>query len=279
MTVNGGAGDDYIGNRSDGAVKINGGDGNYTIYTNVTYGGNVLTGGGGSDVFALKSTGTVGDYDSDDKISLAGAAEISTDGSDLIFNGKLTVSGGAEKSVTYLDADGGHTIEPAAKNFILSADGKSIALTDAYLDDDFDVADFGAAIQTIDASAVVHELNITGNKLANKITATAEDDYVDGGAGSDKIFGGESNDTLAGGDGSDVFVYKSGDGKIIVEDFDDAWDKIRVLSGDVNSPTVDSAGDVTFAVYDGQIVIKGGANKFIPICDEGKNILKQHSPK
>ena len=237
---------------------------------------------------------------------MAGAAEISTDGSDLIFNGKVTVSGGAEKSVTYLDADGRHTIEPAAKNFILSADGKSIALTDTYLDDDFDVADFGAAIQTIDASAVVHELNITGNKLANFITATAEDDYMDGGAGSDKIFGGESNDTLVGGKGndslsggagddslwggagsdslnggygSDVFVYKSGDGSIIIEDFDDAWDKIRVLSGDVGTPTVDKAGDVTFAVDDGQIIVKGGANKYIPIYDEGKNILMKRSPK
>ena len=161
----------------------------------------------------------------------------------------------------------------------MSADGKSITLTDTYLDDDFNVADFGAAIQTIDASAVVHELTITDNKLANVIIATAEDDYVDGGAGSDTIFGGKSNDTLVGGKGSDVFVYKAGDGSIIIEDFDDSLDKIRVLSGDVNSPTVDKAGDVIFAVDDGQIVIKGGASKYIPICDEGKNILMKHTPR
>ena len=229
-----------------------------------------VTGGDGSDVFALKSTGTISDYEEADKISLTGSANISTDGNDLIFNGKVTVTGGAKKSVTYIDADGQHTIKPATKNFILSADGKSITLTDTYLDDDFNVADFGAAIQTIDASAVVHELNLTGNKLANVIIATAKDDYVDGGAGSD---------TLLSGKGSDVFVYKAGDGSIIIEDFDDSWDKIRVLSGDVNSPTVDKAGDVTFAVDDGQIVIKGGASKYIPIYDEGKNILMKHTPR
>ena len=72
----------------------------------------------------------------------------------------------------------------------MSADGKSISLGGNYLDDDFDVTGYGKSIQTIDASAVLVDLNITGNKLANVITGTSEDDYIDGKAGKDFIDGG-----------------------------------------------------------------------------------------
>ena len=160
-------------------------------------------------------------------------------------------------------------------------------------------------MKTIDASAVDYDLTITGNKRANQIIATTEDDYIDGaagadviyggkgsdtllggkgddslngGAGNDSLWGGAGDDTLFGGDGKDIFVYKDGDGYDFIEDFT-SIDKIRVLSGDVENPTADAAGNVTFAVGDGPIIIKNGADKYIPVYDSGKNILAQHTPK
>ena len=84
---------------------------------------------------------------------------------------------------------------------------------------------------------------------------------------------------MTGGTGKDIFVYKDGDGSDVIEDFDASLDKIRVLSGDVSTPTVDSAGDVTFAVGDGEIIVKGGSDKYIPVYDKGKNILMKYTPR
>ena len=80
--------------------------------------------------------------------------------------------------------------------------------------------------------------------------------------------------------GAETFVYSSGDGNDIITDFDSSVDKIRVLSGDVENPDVDSSsGDVTFIIGDGQIVIKNGAKKYIPIYGAGKNILTKYNSK
>ncbi|MBQ3337815.1 MAG: calcium-binding protein, partial [Selenomonadaceae bacterium] len=72
--------------------------------TIIARGKNILVKGGkGSDVFALRSTGTINDYAEEDKISLSSAAEISVSGDDVIFNGKVTVAGAADKSITYIE--------------------------------------------------------------------------------------------------------------------------------------------------------------------------------
>ena len=73
-----------------------------------------VTGGDGSDVFALKSTGTIGDYDSEDKISLTGAADITTDGDEKIFEPE------EDNSVQY------------------NADGTAVTLTANYSEDTID---------------------------------------------------------------------------------------------------------------------------------------------
>ena len=280
--------------------------------TIIARGKNILVkGGAGADIFQLKSTGTISDYEESDKISLTSAAEISVSGSDVIFGGKITVAGAANKSVTYIEGGVEKIFKKASDDVKYNSGGTGATLTATYIADEFtpnEYSDFADMLKTIDASAVDYNLTITGNKRANVITGGEEDDFIDGAAGSDKIFGADGNDTLVGGkgndslsggagndslwggagsdtlfggDGSDVFVYKSGDGTIVIEDFDDSWDKIRVLSGDVNSPTVDKAGDVTFAVDDGQIVIKGGADKFIPIYfgKGNKNIVMKHTPR
>ena len=272
--------------------------------TIIARGKNILVKGGkGSDVFALKSTvaNTINDYEEADKVSLlSGAAEISVNGDDVIFNGKVTLKGAIDKAVTYIEDDEEKVFKytPAAVKF--NAKGTSVTLLAEYEEDSFDIADYPAyanTVVTIKASAVQQPLEIFGNKKANKIVGTSEDDYIDGktggdtlsggvgndslsgGSGNDSLWGGAGDDTLFGGAGKDIFVYKDGDGTDVIEDFDASLDKIRVLSGDVSTPTVDSAGDVTFAVGDGEIVVKGGANKYIPVYDSGKNILMKYNPR
>ena len=140
----------------------------------------------------------------------------------------------------------------------------------------------------------------------NVIIGTGDDDYIDGAGGKDKIWGKDGNDTLVGGagndclsggdgddslwggagtdtlfgdDGSDTFVYKSGDGNVIIADYDDSFDKIRVLSGNVGNPYANKAGDVTFDIGNGKISVKGGASQFIPIYDKDDNILVRYKSK
>ena len=218
-------------------ISVNGGKGDDTIKM---LGTGTVTGGKGSDVFYYKSNGAnvIKDYTDEDKISIAsGTAKVTTSGDDVIFTvgkGKITLTGGADKTVTYTDKSGDH-IYPTVK-----IKGKAITLTENYLDDKFNVADYGNALQTIDASAVVLDLNIIGNKLANKIIGSSQNDTIDGGKGNDSIIGGKGNDTLYGGAGSDVFIYNKGDGNDTIADYteddfieinDDAVAKVNKKSG------------------------------------------------
>ena len=297
VTVSGGYTFDFASGYSKASIT-----GSSSSDTIIARGKNIsVTGGAGADIFALKPSvaNVISDYDSADKISLlSSAADFSVSGSDVIFNKKITVAGAAEKIVTYIE-DGAEKIFAAPAPY-----NEAVTLAANYSEDTFTA---NATLVTIDASAVLQPLEIFGNKKANVITGSDEDDYIDGGTGADKIFGRDGNDTLIGGagndslsggagddslwgsagtdtlrggDGSDIFVYKAGDGKIIIEDFDDTWDKIRVLSGSVDVPESDGK-DVTFAVDDGQIIIKGGASKYIPIYygEGNKNIVQKYIPR
>ena len=155
---------------------------------------------------------------------------------------------------------------------------------------------------------MTHDLTITGNKESNKIIGSAQDDIINGdkgadtilggngndclvggagndslsgGAGDDTLWGGAGTDTLIGGDGDDVFIYKNGDGKVTITDFDDSFDRILVLSGKVGNPTEKNSGDVTFDIGSGQIIVKKGADKYIPIyyLNFENDPIKRHLPE
>ena len=278
ISINGGAGDDLI--KMLGSGTVNGGEGTDIFYLNP------------------KVANVIADYAEEDKISLSsGSAEIEKSGDDVIFNGKITVKGGADKVISYVDA-GGEQIYQEVQN-------EEIILSKSYKKDSYTLSD---GLLTLDASAVTHDLTITGNKESNKIVGTSQDDIINGnkgadtisggngndslvggagndslsgGAGDDSLWGGAGTDTLIGGDGDDVFIYKKGDGKLIIDDFDDNWDRILVLSGKVSNPTAEKSGDVTFATDNGQIIVKNGADKYIPIhfVDFGNDPIKQYTPR
>ena len=248
--------------------SIYGGDGNDTILGNAgndklygQAGNDYLSGGAGSDVF-IYSAGNdfIADYAEEDLISISGTAQVTTSGSDVIFavgSGKITVAGGADKEISYVDANGKQIYSATSSD--VSINGKTIKLLEDYMEDSFNVADYGAKLQNIDASAVLFGINITGNKLMNKIIGGADDDTIDGGKGAD---------TLKGGDGSDVFVYKNGDGNDKILDYNEE-DTIQITSG---TPKFNTVGEnVIITVGKGKISVNGAASKTITYIDASGN--------
>lgn len=289
-------------------VSVNGGKGDDTIKI---FGTGTVTGGNGADTFYFKSTGAniVTDYSNEDKISIAsGTAATSTSGNDLVLmvgKGKITVTGGKDKTVTYFDSDGKHTYKKSSSGGVkYNSGGTSATLTAKYTADEFTASEYSQyedILVSINASKVDYSLKIVGNKRANKIIGTNEDDTIDGGAGADlirsgggndsiyggkgndSIYGGEGNDTLWGGAGNDelyggadndVFVFGSNDGNDKIYGYEQGLDKIMILSDEkpmlVGTP---SSNDVTFKVGDGKITVVEGIHTVIQFVDsKGKNL-------
>ena len=279
-------------------ATITGSSSNDTI---IARGKNIfVTGGKGADIFEFKSTGAVGDYEEADKISLSSAANISVSGSDVIINGKVTLTGAADKSVTYIE-NGAEKFFKASADVEYNSKGTAATLLVTYTPDTFTANE---TLITIKASAVKHSLEITGNKNANVITATSEDDLIygqaggdtisggkgddsilggagsdslNGGGGNDSLWGDTGSDTLTGGAGSDIFFYASGDGSDLISDYTSV-DTVIILSGKVESPFVDTEGNVTFQIGAGQLLFPNSANKYIELLDTDGNIKGKYTP-
>lgn len=267
--------DTLIGN--DGNDSIYGGDGNDSINglggSDVLAGGkgaDKLTGGEGADIFVWnKGDGNdvITDYATEDIISIASASvtSISTntkgDAIITIGNAKLTLTGGADKVISYVDAGGEHTW-PETVTFTK----KKVTLLDNYSKDSFDIneykdGNYNTSVVTIDASAVEQDIAITGNGKANKITGSANDDT---------IYGGKGNDTLAGGEGSDVFVWNKGDGNDVITDYN-MEDTISIASGVLSTSFGLKGNDVIATVSGKTITIKDGKGKYIHFVDASGN--------
>ena len=305
-SLSGGDGDDILSGGDDndkllggnGDDSIVGGDGKDTL--NGGKGNDTLTGGKGADIFVYKSgdgDDIITDYAKEDKISItSGKASVTTRGNDVIFtvgSGKITLTGGKDKKITYIDDKGEHSYNSTVEPYIISSDGTEIALTKKFVKENFNVKSYGDEIQIIDASGVQHDINITGNNLPNKIIGTSQDDIIDGGGsadtidggkGNDSIFGGKGNDslngnkaddtliggagsdTLTGGSGADVFVYKKGDGNDIITDYAEE-DVISIQSGKATVST--KKNDVIFTVGSNKITVVGAKDKVITYVDSG----------
>ena len=243
-------------------ISINAGKGNDTIKM---YGSSMsVTGGNGADVFLYnKGNGVIRDYKEEDKISIAsGTAAVTPSGNNVIFtigSGKITVTNGADKTISYSDDTGDHTYSKASQSVNISDDGKKATLTEDYLDAKFNVSDYGTGLQTIDASAVKRDLEITGNALMNSIL---------GGNGNDTLIGGGSNDTLFGGAGADVFFWSKGDGNDRITDYTDE-DTVLISGDSIKSIKASSnKEDIIFTLASkSKITLEGGAYKIISYID------------
>ncbi len=250
-TISGSASADKITTRGNN-LSINGGNGNDTF--KILGNNSSVRGGDGADLFILGAdkSNVITDYAAEDKISIAsGTADVIASGSDVVINGKITVKGGKDKTVTYFDAAGEHNYKES------SDDAKIITLTDDY---DEEIYTFGDKLRTLDASAVELDLKIVGNKFANSIIGSEQNDTLEG---------GKANDTLTGGGGSDIFIYNSGDGNDIITDYAEE-DTISIASGAADFKVDGNKVIITVSngSNKGTITLNDAADKVISYIDK-----------
>ncbi len=276
LSISGGDGKDSI-EVFGSSTTINGGKGNDTLISSGSKNVFIYKAGDGNDV--------IFDFAATDTLSISGSvAQGINSGLDVVFtvgSDKITLKGAADKKFTYSDDDGEHSYPDIDEPVSISDDGKSVTVSSIYMSDNFDAANYGSVLQTINASAVVHNLKIKGNKLANKITGSSQDDSINGGKGADTIFGGDGNDTLVGGkgndslkggDGDDVFVYSEGEGNDVITDYTEE-DKIKITKG---TPNITQSGrDYIFTIGTGKITVKDSADKVITYID-AKGFVNYH---
>ena len=283
-------------------------------------GNDTLEGGKGADVFVYQSgdgKDVIEDYEDADRIQIIGGTTdnvtvtTASNGNVIVKHGsgRVTALNAATVAVTVID-ENDNTIwtSQTSEEVIYNDEGTAATLTanfkpNTYGPDDY--ADY-PNLSTIDAGAVNHDLEITGNKKANRIVGTEEadviygqqgkdtllggdgDDYLEGGADNDKLYGqdgndilwgGKGSDSLTGGEGEDLFLYYNGDGQDVIYGYESGVDTIMLMSGRAESPIVDSKGDVTFKVGSGSIVVNGASDRYVEIVDSSGNQLQRYIPR
>lgn len=82
-------------------------------------------------------------------------------------------------------------------------------------------------------------------------------DVLKGGGGKDKIIGGGGKDKLWGHKGADVFVFKAGDGKDTIKDFQLGQDRINLAGADVDEiKFIKKGGDVLLSYDDIKVLVE-----------------------
>ena len=260
------------GNENNNSIRGGSGD-------DVLFGGtgkDTLYGGKGADTF-VHSDGndTIADYvQGTDKIQLLNTEIVGTtlNGSDVVFttdSGSLTVKNGKNKKITIVDADGNDTtktygVTPNGLKYTNS--NKLLKVTKDFIATDVDLADFADTVVTVDASAASQPVNISGNKLNNKLIGSKYDDTLEGGEGSDYLDGGTR--------GTDYFIYTGGNDTIVGytpnEDVIDIGElQIESVSYKVNDAILKMEGG-------GSIRIKNAKNKYVTFVqndDEKKRYM------
>jgi Ca2+-binding RTX toxin-like protein len=117
---------------------------------------------------------------------------------------------------------------------------------------------------------------LTGNGRANDLWGGDGRDRLQGLGGADRLFGGDGRDTLeggagndrlSGGDGADHFVFRRGDGRDTITDFQPGIDTILVARGMV--PEVRIAGGAVTLDFGGgdRLVVEGIATPDAVLTD------------
>ena len=235
-------------------ISIKGGKGNDTLTSSGNGNVFVYANGDGKDV--------IKNFSESDTLSISGTAKVTTSGSDVIFtvgNGKITLKGANDKTITYIDKSGEHTYpQEDTEPYKMNAAKTAITLFSSFSDKTFDVTEYGAKIATIDASAVTQNIYIKGNEKASNII---------GGAGDDSIEGNTKNDTLKGGAGADTFIYYDGDGNDVIVGYEQD-DKIEIRD---STATIKRSRDnivMTVGKSKGTITIKNADMTGITYYDE-----------
>ena len=239
------------------ANSIKGGSGN-----NILRGGesdDTLTGGKGNDVFIYYDSDgndTITNYAANDEIRIYGSASVSTLKSNVVLSvgeGKITVKDAYENKigVTYVEDGIEHDYINGKQTATFTNENKmTLKLSKNYWKESLDFANFGESIQTLDAAAITHTLEITGNDKANQILGGYEKNTLIGGG----------NDTLQGSSKADVFVYTEGDDN----------DIISIGAGIVDYNYSKEDQTVVLKIGNSNISITGAAGKTITYYEKNK---------
>ncbi|MBR4905042.1 MAG: hypothetical protein IKZ53_10275 [Selenomonadaceae bacterium] len=216
VTINGSAAGavPIIGNTK--ANKIFAGDNGSTL--NGGIGNDTLTGGNGSDVFVYEKGGgndIIQGYGEGDKISL---------GSDVVI-----VDASMKNKDAVIKVDSSSITVKNSSEITLTAGGKDTVFSNGLFVEDNSAKAPASFKGTIDLSKYsVKNIDATLAKNAISIQGGVSDDSIIGGTGADKIYGNEGSDTICGGkgndslwgnNGDDTFIYKEGEGKDTIFDY------------------------------------------------------------
>lgn len=91
---------------------------------------------------------------------------------------------------------------------------------------------------------------IKGNSGDDDLRGSSGSDTLLGGSGKDTLDGGTGNDTLTGGNGADKFIFNKGDKKVVITDFENDKDALKIKDkgskSNVLSKASEENGDVVF---------------------------------
>jgi Ca2+-binding RTX toxin-like protein len=237
--VNGEAGDDALGG-GVGSDRLDGGDGNDTL----TGGSNEDTLFGGSGVDQLSGDG------GDDSIDGGDGDDTFSGGSSS--NGRDTISGSAGRDlIDYSSRD-----TPIAVSLDNASDDGGSGEGDNVRSDVEDLIG-GSAADRVTASAAVNQIDGRGG-----------DDFIDGGEGDDVLAGGDAtpgNDTLMGGGGNDMLRSGPGDDSVVGQAGNDVGD------GGGGADTVNGS--------EGADNVMGGAGIDAVSGDEGNDQVQGAAPE
>lgn len=118
-----------------------------------------------------------------------------------------------------------------------------------------DILRAGAGNDTLDGGGGRDK--VEGGSGNDLLKGGADVDVLKGGGGRDKIIGGGGNDKLWGNKGADIFVFKAGDGKDTIKDFQLGQDRINMAGADMDEiKFIKKGGDVLLSYDDIKILVE-----------------------
>ena len=237
------------------------GSGNSTM--NGGEGKDQLHGGVGSDTFvwhsSLGGSDQIYDYAQGDVVSVMGDTKFdktnfADSGKNVVLTigkNKLTFANATDQTIVAVAGDDTVYYGSLPGGVTYKDNRKTLDIGEAYTGGTIDVADYAAAVVTLDAS------NSTAENVVLKGSKKAK--VLNGGKGSTMLIGGPAADVITAGTGSDTIVYSTvtGGGADQVFNFDYEKDKIKLSDTTVTVTAFsEKKNDVILTVGKGSITLK-----------------------
>ena len=112
---------------------------------------------------------------------------------------------------------------------------------------------------------------LSGNEGDDYLKGLGGDDYLEGNDGDDVLDGGRGDDSLVGGDGDDIYLYKKGDGRDNILDYN-GTDTLLFGDGIIYD-------DVEFALKDNGLLISFKYDNDLPAEDRDTIFIQNYQDK